>query len=137
MPADWSSPVAFDGTETLQIQANPRAGSVNSYHIPFAAMWTSRSFGTFPVNIEFDGSETVDLAVETQDGDSHTLTLSFGALSLTLDQADDPAPFLTALASHVTAAIPRRTGTYVLHTSAIPAASRATCNAIPPPTTSG
>jgi M6 family metalloprotease-like protein len=105
MPADWTSPVAFDGTEALQVQANPRAGSVNTYDIPFAAMWTSRSLGTFPVNVDFAGGETVDLAIETLDGDSHPLTLSFGALGLTLNQADDPAPFLTALAGHVTAAI--------------------------------
>lgn len=105
MPADWADPVVFDGTEALQIEAHPRAGAVKTYDIPFAAMWTSATFGTYPVNIDFDGTETIDLEVETQDGDVHTLSLDFDPLSLTLDQGDDHAAFLTALGDHVTAAI--------------------------------
>ncbi|MDK3074626.1 hypothetical protein QO034_16150 [Sedimentitalea sp. JM2-8] len=105
MPADWSDPVVFDGTEMLRIKTHPRAGAENEYDIPFAAMWTDRSFASYPVTIDFDGTETAELEVQTQTGDSHTLTLNFGALNLTLNQADDHAAFLDALAAHVTAAI--------------------------------
>lgn len=105
MPADWADPVVFDGTETLEIQANPRAGAVKTYDIPFAAMWTSGTFGAYPVNIDFDGTETLELTIETQNGDNHVLNVNFPALNLALNQADDHATFLTSLGNHVTDAI--------------------------------
>ncbi|MEE9354980.1 MAG: hypothetical protein V3U75_05260 [Methylococcaceae bacterium] len=105
MPADWSDPVVLDGTETLEIQANPRAGAVKTYDIPFAAMWSRGLIGNYPVNIDFDGTELLELAVETQNGVSQTLTVNFPALSLTHNQGDDDDAFLTTLANHVTDAI--------------------------------
>lgn len=105
IPADYANPIAFDGTESLSIKTFPRAGADNTYDIPFAAMWTDETFGTYPVDITFDGTETAELAVETQTGDSHTLTLSFAPLALTLNQGDDHAAFLSSLAAHVTDAI--------------------------------
>lgn len=105
MPADFANPVAFDGTEVLQIKTYPRAGAQNSYAIPFAAMWTGKTFGTYPVTIAFDGTETAELEVTTQTGATHTLALSFGAVNLTLNPTDDHDAFLVALGDHVTAAI--------------------------------
>ncbi len=105
MPADWSDPVFFDGTEALQIKATPRAGAVKTYNVPFAAMWSSGSFTTFPVEIEFDGSETLELAVETQEGDSHNLVINFPAFSRSLDEGGDIDAFLTDLGTYVTDAI--------------------------------
>lgn len=105
MPADFSDPVLLDGTETLSMQANPRAGAVNTYDLPFAAMWSSGNLGSFPVTLTFDGTETLDLAVETQTGDSHTLTLNFPATTLTVNQGGDIAGFLSDLETLLTDAI--------------------------------
>ncbi|WP_347331867.1 hypothetical protein [Marinimicrobium locisalis] len=105
MPAQWTDPVLFDGTETLQIQANPRAGAVNTYDLPFAALWTSSTLGNFPVTLSFTGSETLELSVETQTGDSHRLNLSFPATTLTVNQGGDIGDFLDELATLVTDAI--------------------------------
>ena len=105
MSADWSDPVVLDGSEELEIQANPRAGAVKTYNLPFAALWTSGTFSTFPVNINFDGTETLELTVETQDGDTHVLSVSFPAISLTLNQGGDVAGFLNDLGTHFTDAI--------------------------------
>lgn len=105
MPADWANPVLLDGTETLELKTFPRAGAEKVYPLPFAAMWTDETLGSYPVVVEFDGTETAQLDVETQTGVSHTLTLNFGALNLTLNQGDDHAAFLTALGAHVTQAI--------------------------------
>ncbi len=105
MPADWANPIAFDGTEALEIQANPRAGAVKSYDLPFAAMWTSVSAGSFPVDINFDGSETLQLTIETQAGDAEVLDVNFPAANFTVNQGDDIGAFLTDLGNHVTAAI--------------------------------
>lgn len=105
MPADWTDPVILDGTEAFQMQANPRAGAVKTYDIPFAAMWSSASLGAFPVSLTFDGTETLELAVETQTGSSHVLTLSFPATTLSVNQGGDIAGFLSDLETLVTDAI--------------------------------
>ncbi|MDP2716591.1 hypothetical protein [Rheinheimera sp.] len=105
MPADWADPVIFDGTEALEIQANPRAGAVKTYDFSFAALWSSANFSSFPVNIDFDGSESVELTVETQDGAAHALTVNFPAFNLTLDQGGNIAGFLDDLGTYITDAI--------------------------------
>lgn len=98
MPADWSDPVVFDGNEALEIQANPRAGAVKSYDVPFAAMWSNNDLGSFPISLTFTGSETLELDVVTQTGDNHTLTLSFPSWTRTLNQGGDVETFLDDLA---------------------------------------
>jgi M6 family metalloprotease-like protein len=105
MPADWSNPVRFDGNEALEFRANPRAGAVRTYDLPFAAMWSSGNLGNFPVTLTFNGSETLELEVRTQGGTTHTLNLAFPATSLTVDQGGDIEGFLSDLGDLVTAAI--------------------------------
>ncbi|NNF63440.1 MAG: hypothetical protein HKN07_04200, partial [Acidimicrobiia bacterium] len=105
MPADWTNPISFDGNEALEIQANPRAGAVKTYDVPFAAMWSSANVGAFPFDVTFDGTESVELTVETQDGDTHVLTVNFPAANLSVNEGGDVAGFLTDLGTHVTDAI--------------------------------
>ncbi|TDB02967.1 immune inhibitor A domain-containing protein [Halomonas marinisediminis] len=105
MPADWSDPVILDGTEAFEMQANPRAGAVKTYDLPFAAMWSSANLGNFPISLTFDGTETLELAVVTQTGDSHVLTLNFPATTLTVNQGGDMAGFLGDLGDLLTNAI--------------------------------
>ena len=105
MPADWADPVVLDGTEAFEMQANPRAGAVKTYDLLFAAMWSSGNLGNFPVSLTFDGTETLELSVETQSGDSHLLTLNFPATTLSVDQGGDLAGFLSDLGTLVTDAI--------------------------------
>ncbi len=104
-PADWGDPVVLDGTETLVLRTHPRVGTGKEYSVPFAALWTAADHGVYPVVVSFDGSETLELTVEDQAGNTHVLALSFGALSLTLAQGDDEAAFLSALAAHFTSAV--------------------------------
>jgi hypothetical protein len=104
-PADWTDPVVFDGTESLEIQTNPRVGTGNNYQIPFAALWTSRNHNSYPLDLNFDGTETLQLTIESQEGDTHIIDLSFDALSLTHNQGDDEGAFLNALGTHFTNAI--------------------------------
>ena len=92
MPADYSNPVLFDGTEAFQMRANPRAGATKPYDLPFAAMWTAGDLGSFPVALTFDGTERLELTVETQTGDNHVLNLSFPATTLSVDQGGASAP---------------------------------------------
>lgn len=105
IPADWAHPLVLDGTESMNLRANPRTGSSRDYAMPFAALWTNRNQGSFPVNIDFDGTETLQLTVDNQEGDSHVLNLAFDALNLSLNQGGDVAAFLDALGSHVTDAL--------------------------------
>lgn len=105
IPADWSDPAMFDGTEEFVMQANPRAGAVKTYQIPFAAMWSSAILGNFPVSLTFDGTETLELTVVTQTGDNHVLTLNFPATTLTVDQGGDISGFLGDLGDLLTNAI--------------------------------
>ena len=105
MPADGADPAVLDGTESLVLRTHPRVGTSKDYPIPFAALWVSQTHNGYPVVVDFDGSETLQLTVETQVGDSHVLDLAFGALSLTHNQGDDEAAFLNALATHFTSAI--------------------------------
>lgn len=105
MPANWADPVVFDGTEALELRANPRAGAVKTYDIPFAAMWSSANAGAFPFDVTFDGTESADLAIETQDGTNLTLTVDFPAGSFSAADAAAVPGFLTALGTHVTDAI--------------------------------
>ncbi|HWM20960.1 MAG TPA: hypothetical protein VNO51_14820, partial [Ilumatobacteraceae bacterium] len=105
MPADWTNPIAFDGTEALEIQANPRAGAVKTYDVPFAAMWSSADAGAFPVDITFDGTESVELTIETQDGDNEVLTVNFPAGNFAAANEAGVAGFLTDLGTHITDAI--------------------------------
>ncbi len=105
MPADWANPVVLDGTEAFEMRANPRAGAVKTYDVPFAAMWSSADQGDFPVSLTFDGTETLELTVETQTGGSHVLTLNFPATNLTVNQGGDIAGFLSDLGDLLTNAI--------------------------------
>lgn len=105
MPADWADPVVLDGTESLDIRTDPRVGDDKDYTVPFAALWTAKNHLAYPVDIEFDGSETLQLTVEDQEGETHVLDLDFDALSLDLDEGEDEQDFLDAVGAHVTAAI--------------------------------
>ena len=105
MPADYTNPVILDGTETFEMQANPRAGAIRTYDLPFAAMWSNGNLGSFPVSLAFDGTETLELTVETQTGDSHILNLTFPAITLTVDEEGDIAGFLSDLGTLLTNAI--------------------------------
>ncbi|MDR8392221.1 hypothetical protein NC796_13795 [Aliifodinibius sp. S!AR15-10] len=105
MPADWTNPLVLDGTESLELRTNPRVGTGEDYPIPFAALWTARDHTSYPVVVDFDGTETLQLTVETQEGDTHVLDLEFDALSLTHNQGDDESAFLDALGTHFTDAI--------------------------------
>jgi len=105
MPADYSNPVILDGTEAFEMRANPRAGAVKTYDLPFSAMWSSGNLSGFPVSLTFDGTETLDLLVETQTGDSHVLNLTFPATTLTVDQGGDIEDFLNDLGTFLTNAI--------------------------------
>jgi len=67
MPADWTDPVILDGTEAFVMHANPRAGAVMTYDVPFAAMWSSANLGNFPVSLTFDGTETLELTSQNTD----------------------------------------------------------------------
>ncbi len=105
MPADWTDPVVLDGTESLELHTNPRVGDGKDYVVPFAALWTTETHASYPVDVDFDGTETLQLTVEDQQGDTHVLNLNFGALSLSHDQGEDEDAFLAALGNHVTNAI--------------------------------
>lgn len=105
MPADWTHPVVLDGTETLQLHTNPRVGIGKDYQIPFAALWTSKTHNSYPVEINFNGTENLQLTVEDQEGNSYVLDLNFDVLSLTHNQGNDDAAFLNALGNHFTNAI--------------------------------
>jgi hypothetical protein len=105
MPADWANPLVLDGTESLTIRSNPRIGDSREYQIPFASLWTKETFASYPVEINFDDTETMVLSVEDQEGNTHTLNLTFGAFSVTHNQGDDETAFLQSIGNHVTAAI--------------------------------
>lgn len=105
MPGDWTDPFELDGTEALTLRSDPSAGDGRDYPIPFAALWTRHTHNTFPVAVNFAGTETLQLDVEDQTGTSHTLNLTFAALALSHAQGDDETAFLTTLGQHVTNAI--------------------------------
>ena len=105
MPADWANPLVLDGTESFTIRSNPRIGDSREYQIPFASLWTKETYGSYPVDINFDGSETMALTVEDQEGNAHALNLSFSAFSAAHNQGDDETAFLQSLGNHATAAI--------------------------------
>ncbi len=105
MPADFSDPVALDGTEALTMRANPRSGASRDYDVPFAGLWTSTNQGAFPVDINFDGTETAELTVETQTGATHVLSIGFPAQNFTHNQGEDDTAFLASLGTYVTNAI--------------------------------
>ncbi|PZQ18407.1 MAG: hypothetical protein DI564_03630 [Rhodanobacter denitrificans] len=105
MPADWSAPPVFDGTEALTVRTEPASGTSRDYAIPFAALWTQQTYAGYPLTVQFTGSESLQLDVTGQDGVARTLNLTFGALNLSLAQGGDEAGFMVSLAQHVTAAI--------------------------------
>lgn len=105
MPADWADPLVLDGTEELQLHTNPRTGSDKDYDIPFAALWTQETHTSYPVTVDFDGSETLQLTVEDQQGNTHVLDVTFTAQTFTLNQGGNHATFLSDLGDYVTARI--------------------------------
>jgi hypothetical protein len=105
MPGNWASPVVFDGTEAMTVHTEPALGTGKNYNIPFAALWTTRTHGAYPIAINFVGTETVQLNVQDQTGTMRNLNVTFGALALNHLQGDDEAAFLAALGQHVTNAI--------------------------------
>lgn len=105
MPADFSDPLVLDGTEAFSMRANPRTGESRDYDLPFAALWTNVNHGAFPVEIDFDGTETVELTVETQTGASLVLNVAFSAQTFSHNQGEDTAAFLASLGTYVTDSI--------------------------------
>jgi M6 family metalloprotease-like protein len=105
MPGNWGSPPTFDGTEAMTLRTDPALGTGKDYAVPFAALWTTRSLGAYPVQVNFGGTETVQLQVVDGGGATHSLNLSFGATTLTHLQGDDEGGFLAALGTLVTNAI--------------------------------
>jgi hypothetical protein len=105
MPADWATPPTLDGTESLTLHTEPAVGTGKDYPIPFAALWTSRTHNAYPVQINFAGTESVQLQVVDGGGTTRNLTVNFGALNLSHAQGDDEVAFLAALGAHVTSAI--------------------------------
>ena len=63
MPAAWPTPVVFDGREQLTIRTHPSKGSSRDYDVRFAALWTRRTHSSYPVTVNFTGTET--LTVDT------------------------------------------------------------------------
>ncbi len=105
MPADWANPLVLDGTESVTIRSNPRVGDSKEYPIPFAALWTSQVHATYPVDVHFDGTETLEIIVEDQEGNAHILNLAFEALIISHEEGDDEDAFLETIGNHVTSAI--------------------------------
>lgn len=105
MPAAWPAPVVFDGREQLTIRTHPSKGSSRDYKVPFAALWTRRTHNSYPLTVDFAGTEALAVEVTDAGGVAHTLTLNFGALNDSLAQGDDENAFLTRIGQHVTAAV--------------------------------
>jgi M6 family metalloprotease-like protein len=105
MPGDWTNPLALDGTETLTLRSDPAVGVGKDYAVPFAALWTTRTHNSYPVAVNFAGTETLQIDVDDQTGTLRTLNLTFAPLSLSHAQGDDEAAFLQAIGQHVTNAI--------------------------------
>lgn len=105
MPGNWGSPLILDGTENMTLRSNPAEGTGRDYAIPFAARWASHEHLAYPVDVDFTGSETLEVVVEDQTGTNHKLTLDFAALNLSHAQGDDEATFLSALGQHTTNAV--------------------------------
>lgn len=102
MPGDWTDPLTLDGTEAMTLHSEPAAGDGRDYAIPFAALWIVRPHNSYPVEVNFAGTETLQIDVEDQQGNSHTLNLDFAPLALSHGQGDDEAAFLQALGAYVT-----------------------------------
>jgi M6 family metalloprotease-like protein len=105
MPGDMMNPLRFDGTETLELQTDPRVGAAKAYTLPFAALWLRKVHATFPVTVEFDGTESAVWNLTDQEGNAHVLNLDFPVFSATLNQGGDEAAFLTSLADYLTTTV--------------------------------
>jgi M6 family metalloprotease-like protein len=105
MPGDWTDPLVLDGTESMTLHTDPAFGVGKDYAAPFAALWATRTHATYPVAVNFGGTETLQIDVEDQTGTTRTLNLDFAPLALSHAQGDDEAAFLQALGQHVTDAV--------------------------------
>ena len=105
VPGDWTNPLVLDGTEAMTLRTAPAAGVGKDYPVRFAAAWTSRTHNTYPVAVNFTGTETLRLDVVDQTGTARTLTLDFAPLNVSHAQGDDETAFLQAIGLHVTNAV--------------------------------
>lgn len=105
MPGNWAAPPVLDGTEAMTLRTDPSFGSSKDYPVPFAALWTSRTHDTFPVQVNFTGTEAVQLQVIDKGGTTRNLNVVFGPLALSMAQGGNEATFLNTLGTHITNAI--------------------------------
>jgi hypothetical protein len=68
----------FDGTERATLVAEPQNRPATTLELPFNALGFTATYDVFPT-LEFDGSETMELAVTDSEGDDYTLSLAFDA----------------------------------------------------------
>ena len=73
MPADWTDPPVFDGTEAMTLHSEPALGVGKDYAIPFAALWTTHTHNFYPVAVNFAGTETLQINVEDETGTARVL----------------------------------------------------------------
>ena len=96
-PAD--DPLIFDGREQLKVHVQPEAGGApEDLTVPFTALSLSRTANVFPVQVRFDPTDSLDIAVTSPSGTAATMSLAFTAQTITL--TDDAGHLASACANH-------------------------------------
>lgn len=98
-----SSPIVFDGRESLTIEGKPLSGGPKggTVKLPFFALAFEREEKFFPFQVKFFGTETLTLNVTTPAGVAKALTLTFTPKTMDIPDTGAVGTKLNELASYL------------------------------------